>query len=52
VDTSEEIELQEENQMGKRKRRGFTPQQKAQAVELVRTSGKSVSEVARDPTRR
>lgn len=34
--------------MGKRKRRRFTPQQKAQAVEIVRTSGKSVSEVARD----
>jgi len=34
--------------MGKRKRRRFTPQQKAQAVELVRTSGKSVAEVARD----
>jgi transposase len=34
--------------MGKRKRRRFTPQQKAQAVELVRNSGKSVAEVARD----
>jgi transposase len=34
--------------MGKRKRRRFTPQQKAQAVEIVRTSGKSVTEVARD----
>ena len=34
--------------MGKRKRRRFTPQQKAQAVELVRTSGKSITEVARD----
>lgn len=34
--------------MGKRKRRRFTPQQKAQAVEIVRTSGKSVSEVARE----
>ena len=34
--------------MGKRKRRRFTPQQKAQAVELVRTSGRSVAEVARD----
>lgn len=34
--------------MGKRKRRRFTPQQKAQAVELFRSSGKSLSEVARD----
>lgn len=34
--------------MGKRTRRRFTPQQKAQAVELVRTSGKSIAEVARD----
>ncbi len=34
--------------MGKRKRRRFTPQQKAQAVEIVRSSGKSVTEVARD----
>ena len=34
--------------MGKRKRRRFTPQQKAQAVEMARTSGRSLSEVARD----
>ena len=34
--------------MGKRKRRRFTPEQKAQAVEIYRKSGKSVTEVARD----
>ena len=34
--------------MGKRKRRRFTPQQKAQAVEMARTSGRSLTEVARD----
>lgn len=34
--------------MGKRKRRQFTAQQKAQAVELVRSSGRTVTEVARD----
>ncbi len=34
--------------MGKRKRRRFTPQQKAQAVEMATTSGKSLTEVARD----
>lgn len=34
--------------MGRRKRRRFTAQQKAQAVELARTSGKSIAEVARD----
>ena len=34
--------------MGKRKRRRFTPQQKAQAVEIATTSGKSLTEVARD----
>jgi transposase len=34
--------------MGKRKRRRFTAQQKAQAVEIVRSSGKSIAEVARD----
>ena len=34
--------------MGKRKRRRFTPEQKAQAVEIYRKSGKSVAEVARD----
>ena len=34
--------------MGKRKRRRFTAQQKAQAVEIVRSSGKSITEVARD----
>lgn len=34
--------------MGRRKRRRFTPEQKAQAVEIYRKSGKSVAEVARD----
>ncbi len=32
----------------KRKRRNFTPEYKAEVVELIRTSGKSVGEVARD----
>jgi transposase len=34
--------------MTARPRRSFTPEFKAQAVELVRTSGKSVAEVCRD----
>jgi transposase len=34
--------------MEKRKRRQFTDEFKAQTVELVRSSGKSVGEVARD----
>ena len=34
--------------MTTRPRRSFTPAFKAQAVELVRTSGKSVAEVCRD----
>lgn len=34
--------------MGRKKRRRFSPQQKAQAVELARTSGKSIAELARD----
>jgi transposase len=34
--------------MTARRRRSFTPQFKAQTVELVRTSGKSVAEVCRD----
>ncbi len=34
--------------MGKRKRRRFTPQQKAQAVEIVRSSGRTATQVARD----
>jgi transposase len=34
--------------MSKRKRRSFTDEFKAQAVELVLKSGKSVTEVARD----
>lgn len=34
--------------MGKRKRRRFTSEFKAKAVQLVRTSGKPVAEIARD----
>lgn len=34
--------------MGKRKRRHFTPEYKAEVVALVRKSGKSVGQVARD----
>jgi transposase len=34
--------------MTTRRRRAFTPEFKAQTVELVRTSGKSVAEVCRD----
>ena len=34
--------------MTTRRRRSFTPEFKAQTVELVRTSGKSVAEVCRD----
>lgn len=34
--------------MGKRKRRRFTKEQKAQAVALVHSSGRSIAEVARD----
>jgi transposase len=32
----------------KRKRRNFTPEYKAEVVELIRTSDKSIGEVARD----
>ena len=48
MDTSTTNAILEEKQMGKRKRRRFTPEQKAQAVEIYRKSGKSVTEVARD----
>ncbi len=34
--------------MGKRKRRSFTDEYKAEVVELIRKSGKSVGAVARD----
>lgn len=34
--------------MGKRKRRNFTPQQRAEAVKIVRQSGKPVAVVARE----
>jgi len=32
--------------MGRRKRRKFTPEYKAEVVKLVRTSGKSIGQVA------
>jgi transposase-like protein len=32
--------------MGRRKRRSFTPEYKAEVVKLVRTSGKSIGQVA------
>lgn len=34
--------------MGRRKRRKFTPEYKAEVVKLIKTSGKSVGEVARE----
>ena len=34
--------------MGRRKRRNFTPEYKAEVVRLVKTSGKSPEQVARD----
>ena len=34
--------------MGRRKRRKFTPEYKAEVVKLIRTSGKSIGEVARE----
>ena len=34
--------------MGKRKKRRFTPQQRAEAVKIVRESGKPVAVVARE----
>jgi transposase len=34
--------------MSRRERRSFTDEYKAQAVELVRTSGKTVAQIARD----
>ena len=34
--------------MSKKKRRTFTPEQKAEAVKIVRTSGKTVAQVARE----
>ena len=34
--------------MGRRKRRKFTPEYKAEVVKLIRTSGKSAGEVARE----
>jgi transposase len=34
--------------MSKKKRRSFTPEQKAEAVKIVRTTGKSVGQVARE----
>ena len=34
--------------MGKRKRRNFTPEQRAAAVRIVETSGKPIAQVARE----
>ena len=34
--------------MGRRKRRSFTPEYRAEVVRLVRTSGKSIGQVARE----
>lgn len=34
--------------MGRRKRRTFTPEYKAEVVKLVRTSGKSIGQVSRE----
>jgi transposase-like protein len=34
--------------MGKRKRRNFTPEHKAEVVRLIKTSGKSVGQIARE----
>lgn len=34
--------------MSKKKRRAFTPEQKAEAVKIVKTSGKSVAQVAHE----
>jgi transposase-like protein len=34
--------------MGKRKRRNFTPEYKAEVVRLIKTSGKSVGQIARE----
>lgn len=34
--------------MGRRKRRKFTPEYKAEVVKLIKTSGKSVGEMARE----
>lgn len=48
MDTSEEYGILEDHEMGKRKRRKFTAEQKAEAVKIARTSGKTVTEVARD----
>ena len=34
--------------MGARTRRSFTPEYKAETVQLIRTSGKSISQICRD----
>ena len=41
-------DLQKEIEVSKKTRRSFTPEYKAEAVELVRASGKSLIQVARD----
>jgi transposase len=45
VDTSDVLE---NGSMGRRKRRKFTPEYKAEVVGLVRASGKSVGQVAQE----
>ena len=41
-------DMQKETEVSKKTRRSFTPEYKAEAVELVRASGKSLIQVARD----
>jgi transposase-like protein len=48
MDTPTEATMPRGVAMAKRQRRKFTDEFKAQTVELVRTSGKSVGEVSRD----
>jgi transposase len=48
VDTSSKNAILEEHKMGKRKRRKFTNEQKAEAVKIYRDSGKTIAAVARD----
>ena len=48
MDTFRKKAILEELKMGKRKRRSFTPEQRAEAVKIVRESGKPVAVVARE----
>ena len=41
-------DVQKETEVSKKARRSFTPEYKAEAVELVRASGKSLIQIARD----